>query len=127
MLFGKLLFLLHGEIVVGEVGVGEVCGWRSWLLGKLGVGEVAVGEVGLGNLVLGKLPNTLPLTRTEYRESHLRVFIRPIDWDCCSEEVERFEGSSPETLFFPGEIAVHHFILYCYLFRLEYIFNPKLL
>ena len=41
------------------------------------------------------------------------------------EEVERFEGSSPETPLFPGEIAVHRSILNCYLFKLEYIFNPK--
>ena len=34
VLFGKLSFLLHGEIIVVEVGVGEV-----------GVGEAGVGEV----------------------------------------------------------------------------------
>ena len=32
---GKLLILLLGEIVVGQVG-----SWGSWQLGKLAVGEV---------------------------------------------------------------------------------------
>ena len=54
MLLGKLLLLLHGEMVVGEVAVGEIsdwgnccCFWGSCL------GEVVTGEV-----ALGKKPNT---------------------------------------------------------------------
>ena len=40
-------------------------------------------------------------------------------------EVKRFECYSPGPILLPGETAVHCSTLYCYLFRLEHIFNPK--
>ena len=52
LLLGKLLFLLHGEIVVGEVAVGEITDWGNCCWGKCFwgscLGEVVTGEVALG-------------------------------------------------------------------------------
>ena len=49
LLLGKLLFLLHGEIVVGEVASGEIsdwenCCWSNWLFGKLLLGKLRWGN-----------------------------------------------------------------------------------
>ena len=43
--------LLHGEIFVGKVAVGEIsgkgnCCCGNWLLGKLVIGEIVVVEIG---------------------------------------------------------------------------------
>ena len=39
LLLDKLLVLLHGGIVVGEVAVGEISDRENWLLGKLSPGS----------------------------------------------------------------------------------------
>ena len=59
LFLGKLLCLLHGEIVVGEVAVftayGEISDLGKLLFGKLAVGEIAVREIAVGEVVSGKM------------------------------------------------------------------------
>ena len=55
-----MLFLLHGEIIVGKVAVGEISDWGNcccgnWLFGKLLFGEAVSDKLCLGKL--GKLAN----------------------------------------------------------------------
>ena len=58
LLLRKMLFLLHGEIIVGEVAVGEIIDWGNWLFGKLLFGEAVLDKLcleKLGKLLSGKL------------------------------------------------------------------------
>ena len=66
----------------------------------------------------------LPLSSIEFRGRSSENLIRPKQGRLLGEG-ERFEGYSPGPLLLPGEAAVRCSTLYCYLFRLEYIFNPK--
>ena len=52
LLLGKLLCLLHGKSVDGEVAVGE-----NQSLGKLLLGKFAFEEINVGEIVSGKLGN----------------------------------------------------------------------
>ena len=46
-------------------------------------------------------------------------------WNGYSEKENGLRATLPGPILLPGETAVRYSTLYCYLFRLEYIFNTK--